>query len=440
MADTPVTLTTKPLEGIAAPTLPANRPLTAPPTFHVLGKPTGPICNLDCTYCFFLSKEALYPGDRFRMAEETLEAYVRQMIESQLGPEVTLAWQGGEPTLMGVDFFRRSVEIAESVKRPGQTIHHSMQTNGTLLTDEWCEMLAEHQFLVGISIDGPPDMHDAYRVDKKGNATSQKVLRGLELLKAHGVDFNVLCTVHAANQDHPLDVYHYVRDELGANFLQLIPIVERDNDTGFQEGDQVTDRSVDPEAWGGFLISIFDEWVTRDVGTVFVQMFDAALASWVGAPPAVCIFGETCGDALALEHNGDLYSCDHFVEPKYLLGNIRETHMLDLVSSPAQRAFGAAKRDTLPRYCRECDVRFACHGECPKNRFTLTPDGEAGLNYLCAGYLAFFHHVDGLMSRMADLLRSGRYADEIMGVIAATPRNEPCPCGSGRKVKQCHGG
>lgn len=439
MTDTPVTLSPKPPGDQRAPALPDPRPPTAPATFHVLGKPTGPICNLDCSYCFFLSKEALYPGDRFRMADDLLEIYMRQMVESQLGPDVTLAWQGGEPTLMGVEFFRRSVELAEAAKRPGQTLHHSMQTNGTLLTDEWCEMLAEHGFLVGISIDGPPELHDVYRVDKRGAPTSDKVLRGLERLKAHDVDFNVLCTVHAANQEHPLEVYHYVRDVLGSQFLQLIPIVERDNDTGFQEGDSVTDRSVESEAWGRFLIAIFDEWVTRDVGQVFVQMFDAALASWVGAPASVCIFGETCGDALALEHNGDLYSCDHFVEPKYLLGNIRETHMVDLVSSPAQRAFGDAKRDTLPRYCRECEVRFACHGECPKNRFILTPDGEPGLNYLCAGYKAFFNHADGLMTRMADLLRTGRYADEVMSIIASTPRNEPCPCGSSRKVKQCHG-
>jgi uncharacterized protein len=440
VTSTPISLSSKPPDGqrAGAPAPPTDRPLTAPPAFHVLGKPTGPICNLDCTYCFFLSKEALYPGDRFRMSDETLEAYVTQMVESQLAPEVVLAWQGGEPTLMGVDFFRRSVELAEAAKRPGQTISHSMQTNGTLLTDEWCELLAEKGFLVGISIDGPPDLHDAYRVDKRGNPTHEKVLRGYELLRKHGVDTNVLCTVHAANQDHASTVYRYVRDDLGATFLQLIPIVERDNETGFQEGDVVTDRSVDPVAWGRFLIDIFDEWVTRDVGTVFVQMFDAALASWVGAPPAVCIFGETCGDALALEHNGDLYSCDHFVEPAYLLGNIHDTHMVELVAKPEQRAFGTAKRDTLPRYCRECSVRFACHGECPKNRFATTPDGEAGLNYLCAGYLDFFTHIDGLMTVMADLLRSGRYADEVMTRLASTPRNDPCLCGSGRKAKQCH--
>jgi uncharacterized protein len=420
------------------PALPADRPPTAPAAFHVLAKPTGPICNLDCEYCFFLSKEALYPGDRFRMADEVLDTYLRQVIESQQSPEVTIAWQGGEPTLMGVDFFRRAIELAETHRRPDQTIAHTIQTNGTLLTDEWCGLLAEHRFLVGISIDGPRGLHDAYRVDKRGNPTFDKVVRGLELLQKHDVDVNVLCTVNAANQDHAVEVYRFFRDDLGVRHLQLIPIVERDNDTGFQEGDTVTDRSVAPDAWGRFLIEMFDEWVRSDVGTVFVQMFDAALASWVGAPPAVCIFGETCGDAVALEHNGDLYSCDHFVEPDYLLGNIAQTHMVELLASPPQRAFGAAKRDTLPRYCRECDVRFACNGECPKNRFTLTPDGEPGLNYLCAGYLAFFRHVDGPMRIMADLLRRGRFADEIMAVFATASRNDPCPCGSGRKAKHCH--
>ena len=422
------------------PTLPADRPPTAPPYFHVLAKPTGPICNLDCEYCFFLSKEALYPGDRFRMSDDLLEVYVRQLLESQLAPEVTIAWQGGEPTLMGVDFFRRAVELAEELRRPGQQLHHTIQTNGTLLTDEWCELLAEHRFLVGISIDGPAPLHDTYRLDKRGNPTFEKVLRGWELLRRHDVDANILCTVNAANQDHPLDVYRFFRDDLGARHVQLIPIVERDNDTGFQEGDKVTARSVAPEAWGRFLIAVFDEWLKHDVGTVFVQMFDAALASWVGAGATMCIFSETCGNAVALEHNGDLYSCDHFVEPKYLLGNILETHMVELISSPQQRAFGDAKRDTLPRYCRDCDVRFACHGECPKNRFTLTPDGEPGLNYLCAGYLEFFHHVDGPMRLMADLLRRGRYADEVMTLLANAPRNEPCPCGSGRKAKHCHAG
>jgi uncharacterized protein len=439
MTESPVALTSK---GAGANSRPGpamgERPLTAPPSFHVLAKPTGPICNLDCDYCFFLSKEALYPGDRFRMTDDLLDTYIRQLLESQDSPEVTIAWQGGEPTLMGVDFFRRSLELVEHHRRPGQVVQHTIQTNGTLLTDEWGELLARHDFLVGISIDGPRELHDTYRVDKRGNPTFDKVIRGLDLLKKHGVEFNVLCTVNAANQHHPRDVYRFFRDDLGARFIQLIPIVERDNDTGFQEGDSVTDRSVDPEAWGRFLIAVFDEWVVRDVGSVFVQTFDSALASWLGVAGAVCIFRETCGDAVALEHNGDLYSCDHFVEPGHLIGNITQTHMVELLASPQQRAFGEAKRDTLPRYCLECEVRFACHGECPKNRFTLTPDGEPGLNYLCAGYLAFFTHIDGLMRAMAELLRRGRPADEVMTMLAAVGRNDPCPCGSGRKAKHCH--
>jgi uncharacterized protein len=406
--------------------------------FHVLAQPTGPICNLDCEYCFFLSKVALYPGDRFRMADDLLATYLRQYLGSQPDGEVTVAWQGGEPTLMGVDFFRRAVALAEDVRRPGQTLQHTIQTNGTLLTDEWCDLFAAHRFLVGISIDGPPDVHDRFRVDKRGGPTSDKVLRGLRLLQSHGVDVNVLCTVHAANQDRPLDVYRYFRDDLGITFIQFIPIVERENETGFQEGNTVTDRSVEPEAWGCFLEAVFDEWVVRDIGTVFVQMFDAALASWCDLPSTLCIFRPTCGDAVALEHNGDLYSCDHFVEPDYLLGNITTTTMVELVTSPEQRAFGQAKEDSLPAYCRSCEVRFACNGECPRNRFTLTPDGDEGLNYLCAGYRSFFNHIDGPMRLMAQLLRNGRYADEIRSVFRAAGRNEPCPCGSGRKAKACH--
>lgn len=424
---------------IGGPASPEPRPVTAPANFHVMAKPTGPICNLDCEYCFFLSKEALYPGDRFRMADDLLESYLRQLLESHdSAPVVTIAWQGGEPTLMGVEFFRRAVDLANGLRRPGQELNHSIQTNGTLLTEEWCEMLAELGFLVGISIDGPPAVHDRYRVDKRGNPTSSRVLRGLDLLKEHGVPYNILCTVNAANQDQPLEVYRYFRDELEACHIQLIPIVERDNDTGFQQGDRVTDRSVDPDAWGSFLIAVFDEWVRRDVGTVFVPQFDAALASWIGVRPGLCVFAETCGDAVALEHNGDLYSCDHFVEPDYLLGNIGQTHLVELLGSAQQRAFGNAKRDRLPKYCLECEVRFACNGECPKNRFVLTPDGEPGLNYLCDGYKAFYRHIGGLMDLMAGLVREGRFADEVMGVLARASRNDPCPCGSGRKAKYCH--
>ena len=435
------------------PTLPGSWPKNAPTYFHVLSKPSGATCNLDCTYCFFLSKEKLYPNSRFRMSEETLETYICQLLESQRVPEVMIAWQGGEPTLMGLDFFKRAVDLVNTYARPGVKIEHTMQTNGILLSDDWCRFFHEHHFLVGLSLDGPQAMHDTYRVDKGGAPTFRKVMRAAQLLQEHKVEFNILTTVNAANADHPLEVYRFLRDEVGTQFIQFIPIVERVNEQGeigFQEGSQASERSVKPEQWGTFLITIFDEWVRKDVGTVFIQMFDAALASWYGAPPALCIFAETCGNALALEHNGDLYSCDHFVEPKYLLGNIKQKHMIELVASEKQRQFGSHKRDSLPLYCRECEVRFACHGECPKNRFIETPDGESGLNYLCAGYKAFFTHIDKPMRIMAELLRRDRAPAEVKLVLAAEEaqlqrafakagRNEPCPCGSGRKFKLCHG-
>jgi uncharacterized protein len=423
-----------------------DRPLAAPPQFHVLAKPTGAICNLDCSYCFFLSKEALYPGDRFRMSDEVMRAYIGQLLEAHTTPVVTIAWQGGEPTLMGLDFFRRAVAVAEELKKPGQRLEHTIQTNGTLLDDEWGAFFAEHGFIVGISIDGPRQLHDIYRVDKRGGPTFDKVIDGLEVLDRHGVDVNVLCAVNRMNADHPLIVYRFFRDFLGISFIQFIPIVERENDTGFQEGDTVTDRSVTPEQWGRFLVAVFEEWITSDVGDVFVMTFDTALAKWLDIKGGLCVFAETCGDAIALEHNGDVYSCDHFVEPKYLLGNITTTTLVELIAKPEQRAFGNAKRDTLPRYCLECPVKFACNGECPKNRFTLTPDGEPGLNYLCEGYRKFFTHVDPAMQKMAELVRSGRNAEDVMEILGAersaryagVGRNDLCPCGSGRKFKQCH--
>ena len=446
------------------PALPPTFPANAPPAFHVMAKPSGAICNLDCTYCFFLSKELLYPGDRFRMADHVLREWIRQTIEGHRSREVDLAFQGGEPTLLGVDFFRRAVAYAREVAgdRP---IQFSMQTNGTLLDAEWAELLHEETFLVGLSMDGPARMHDVYRVDKHGRPTYERVRAAWDLLQAHEVDTNVLCTVNAANAEHPVEVYRHFRDDLGARFIQLIPIVERADeeeldaanrgwsDTGeqrplyVQHGNLVTERTVSPEQWGRFLIGVFDEWIESDVGTVFVPNFDSALASWLGMDGTLCVFNKTCGDALALEHNGDLYSCDHFVEPEHLLGNITQTHVVELVASPKQRAFGQAKADSLPRYCVECDVRFACNGECPRNRFIQTPDGEDGLNYLCAGYKDFFHHIDEPMQMMAGLLRQGKYADEVMEMraererrrFAQTGRNDACPCGSGSKYKLCHG-
>jgi uncharacterized protein len=411
----------------------------APPAFHLLAKPTGAICNLDCEYCFFLSKEMLYPGSRFRMADELLDTYLRQLIEAHRTPEVVVAWQGGEPTMMGLDFFRRSVELQHRYTRPGQTVVNTIQTNGTLLDDAWCEFFAEHGFLVGISIDGPREMHDAYRVDKGGKPTFDRVMRGLGLLRTHGVEYNALTTVNHANGDHGQDVYRFLRDDAGFTFIQFIPIVEREGAGGVPYGDTVTDRSVGAEQFGRFLIEVFDEWVRRDVGQIFVQMVDVALANWVGVPPGLCVFAETCGTALALEHNGDLYSCDHFVEPSHLLGNIRERNLLELVASPRQRRFGQDKRDTLPAYCRSCDVRFACHGGCPKDRFSTTPDGEPGLNYLCAGYQAFFRHVDPPMRQMAALLRRGLAPAEIMRSMPplagqSRPRQRPAATARSRLV------
>jgi len=443
-------------------------PQNAPPGYHVMVKPTGAVCNLDCQYCFFLSKEMLYPGSRFRMTDEVLETYIKQLLESHRAPEITVAWQGGEPTLMGLEFFKRSVAFVEQYKKPGQTVGYSMQTNGTKLDDEWGAFLKEHNFLVGLSVDGPRELHNAYRVNKGGKGSFDQVMRGWEILRKNEVEFNILCTVHAANADHPLEVYRFFRDELEAEFVQFIPIIERatpdmlpaanqgwserpggDRPLYTQDGHMVTHRSVKPKQYGSFLIGIFEEWVRRDVAKVYVQIFDVTLGSHVGQH-ALCIFAPTCGNALALEHNGDLYSCDHFVEPAYLLGNIQETHMIDLVASDQQRKFGMDKRDMLPTYCRECRVRFACHGGCPRNRFIKTPDGETGLNYLCAGYKLFFHHVDQPMRIMTGLLRENRAPAEIMQwynkrdleraqAFSDAKPNDPCPCGSGKKFKQCHG-
>jgi uncharacterized protein len=400
--------------------------------FHLLAKPTGATCNLDCKYCFFLSKDQLYPHERTRMTDETLEAYIQQRLAQRDEPEINISWQGGEPTIMGLDFFKRSVALVSKYRKPEQKILYTIQTNGLLLDDEWCTFLREHDFLVGLSIDGPREMHDAYRVDKRGGGSFDLVMRAWERLRRHGVECNILCTVHAANADHPLDVYRFFRDQMGAGFIQFIPIVERattdllpianhgwgerpggERPLYRQRGNLVTDRSVQAEQFGHFLCDIYDEWVKHDVGKVFVQTFDVALGSWVGQHN-LCIFSPTCGNALAMEHNGDVYSCDHYVEPDYLLGNIKETHLLEMVTSDRQRAFGEQKFDSLPQYCRDCEVLFACYGECPRNRFIETPDGEPGLNYLCAGYKQFFKHIDATMRIMADLIRRGRYADEIM--------------------------
>jgi uncharacterized protein len=403
------------------------------PQFHLLAKPAGAACNLACQYCFFLSKENIYAERESPLMEaETLEAYIRQLMASSPAPDVMVSWQGGEPMLRGLDFFRRSVELAEKYRQPHQRVLHTLQTNGTLVDDEWAAFLKANNYLVGLSVDGPREMHDAYRISKRNEGSFDDVIRGWNRLRQHEVDVNILCTIHAANADHPLEVYRFFRDELGAKYIQLIPIVERataetiaaanrgwdgrrgtDRPLYRQEGELVTERTVGAEQFGRFLIAIFDEWVTRDVGTVFVTTFDVALGSWLGQHN-LCIVSPTCGNAPVLEHNGDVYSCDHYVEPEHLVGNLRQTPLATLVNSEKQRLFGQSKYDTLPRYCKECPVLFACYGECPRNRFIRTPDGEEGLNYLCAGYKAFFTHVDPSMKTMASLLRQGRFADEIL--------------------------
>ena len=395
--------------------------------FHIMTKPIGPICNLDCKYCFYLEKENLYPATRhWEMPHHVLENYIQQYIAAQPIKDVHFAWQGGEPTLLGVDFFRTVWDLQRKHAN-GKVIHNALQTNATLLDDEWGEFLARHEFLVGVSIDGPRELHDHYRVDKGNTPTFDRVMRGLSILKKHKVDFNTLTVVHRENSQHPLEVYRFLKD-IGSDFMQFIPVVERtarDPDPdglvliqpSFEKAAQVTDWSVEPRAFGNFLARIFDEWVKQDVGQYFVQIFDVALESWLGLDASLCIFRKRCGSALAMEHTGDLYSCDHFVYPEHKLGNITQTSLDQLVHSDRQKAFGNNKHDLLPRMCRECEVRFACNGECPKHRFLSTPDGEPGLNYLCAGYKYFFNHIDPHMRFMAAELRAGRPPANIMRLL-----------------------
>lgn len=393
-------------------------------------KPIGPLCNLDCKYCFYLEKEKLFPSnENFKMSDEMLETYIRQYIEQQSVPEIQFAWQGGEPTLLGVEFFRKAVALQKKYAH-GKIISNAFQTNGTLLDDEWAAFLVENQFLVGLSIDGPAKLHDAYRVDKKGDATYQRVLAGLRILKKHQVEFNTLTVVNRINSKKPLEVYRFLRD-IGSGFIQFIPLVERLADAeatklgldlatpprADEEGEKrmpVTDWSVEPRQYGEFLCTIFDEWIKRDVGRTYVQLFDVTLGNTLGQGGGLCLFSETCGTALAMEHNGDIYSCDHYVYPQYKLGNILNHSLGEMVGSAAQRKFGQDKADTLPAYCRSCEVRHLCHGECPKHRFIRTPDGDPGLNYLCAAYKRFFNHTAPAMRQMGQLLNQGRAPAEIM--------------------------
>ncbi|MHA7861053.1 anaerobic sulfatase maturase [Tessaracoccus sp. Y36] len=394
-----------------------------PIPFSVVSKPTGAACNLDCTYCFFLSKDLLYDEDKRQwMSPEQLDTFIREFLGGQPDGEVTLAWQGGEPTLRGLDFYRTAVELTRRYQRPGQRVQQSIQTNGTLLDDEWCRFLAEENFLVGLSVDGPQHLHDAHRVNKAGRGTHAQVIRGWEFLRKHGVETNILCTVNSANGDHGAEVYRYFRDVLGATFLQFIPIVER---AGYeapdgkrllylQQGDDVTDRSVGPGQWGRFLSEVFDEWLKADVGRVFVQHFDVMLAARFGQY-SLCVHSPECGTALAVEHNGDVYSCDHYVEPGYKLGNVADGGFQQYLQLPEQREFGRSKRTSLTEQCRRCPVRWACHGGCPKDRFATLADGEPGQNYLCEGYYGFFSHAAPTIELMARAVASGRPASDVTG-------------------------
>ncbi|MBS60360.1 MAG: anaerobic sulfatase maturase [Anaerolineaceae bacterium] len=415
--------------------------------FNVMLKPRGAICNLDCKYCYYLRKEDLYANSSFRMDTHVLEKFVREYIAAQVGPEVVFSWQGGEPTLMGIDYFRQAVEFQNKYSRPGMRITNAFQTNGVLIDDEWCRFFRDNAFLLGISLDGPIELHDAYRVDKGGDGTFDDVMRGIDYVKRYEVEYNILTTVHSVNSKHPLTVYKFLRDIVGAKYIQFIPIVEKMN-IGSHDQLRVSERSVKSEDYGSFLLTIYDEWVARDVGTIFVQIFDVALAAWSGMRPGLCVFEETCGSALAMEHNGDLYSCDHFVEQDYLLGNLMDGNIIELVSSSQQQQFGLAKRDDLPTYCLECEVRFVCNGGCPKNRFIVTPEGDDGLNYLCAGYKQFFTGINMSMNYMASLVKHKRPASDVMDWIRsekldwikrvkAVNRNDLCPCGSGKKYKKC---
>jgi len=394
-------------------------------SFHIMAKPHGPICNLNCTYCYYLEKENLYAtnGRDFRMREDVLENYIRQYIDTHPSPTIQFAWQGGEPTLLGVPYFERVVELQGKYAK-GKKIENAFQTNGTLLDDQWGEFLAVNKFLVGLSIDGPEELHDVYRVDKGGQPTFKRVMRGLEVLKKHSVEFNTLTVINRKNSYRANEVYRFLK-QIGSKFLQFIPIVEQVANEPDPNGlvllkpysrqkTTVSEWSVEALQFGRFLQQVFDLWVMQDVGRVFVQIFDVALESWYGLPQSLCVFAPDCGRALAVEHNGDLYSCDHFVYPDNRLGNIMERSLGSLITSPQQSRFGTAKSAALPSECRQCDVRFACNGECPKHRFTQTASGEYGLNYLCAGYKHFFRHIDPYMRFMANELRQNGAPARVM--------------------------
>jgi uncharacterized protein len=434
--------------------------LKRPNAFHVMLKPAGPSCNLECTYCYYLEKKKLYPGKKdFKMSDELLEEFTKQFIEVHQVPVVSFTWQGGEPTLMGLDFYKKAIELQKKYAN-GKTIENSFQTNGTRLNEDWCKFFTDNNILVGISIDGPEHNHDHFRKTASGGPSFKRAMKGIELLHRHKVEFNTLSCVNDYNARFASETYRFLKS-IGSGFIQFLPVVERKapgqpenmltlvaND--YKKDAEVTEWSVTGKEFGKFLITIFDEWVRSDVGHWFVQIFDATLANHVGEMPGICVFAETCGDALVMEHNGDLFSCDHYVYPEYYLGNIVEKPMIEMVKSQRQFDFGIDKRNKLPRYCLQCDVRYVCHGECPKHRFINTPDGRPGLNYLCEGYKMFFHHVEPYMEYMAKELKNKRAPANVMKWIrnkdsqaikpVSPERNDPCPCGSGKKFKNCCAG
>ena len=392
---------------------------------YVMLKPAGAHCNLACKYCYYLEKNKLYPtAQRHLMSDKMLEQFTREYIEAQTMSQVLFTWHGGEPLLRSIDFYRKALSLQQKYAG-GRCINNVIQTNGTLLTDEWCEFFAQNHWLVGISIDGPQPYHDHYRLTAAGKPSWQKVMQGIKLLKKHGVEWNAMAVVNAYNVNHPLEFYRFFKEN-GCQFLQFTPIVERQ--TRHEDGrtlasladkDEIplSEASVTPEQWGYFLCAIFDEWVRKDVGKIFVEIFDCTLANWMGVSPGICAYSKECGHAGVMEHNGDVYSCDHFVFPEYKLGNIRDHSLIDMLYGEQQQEFSRLKHSSLPRQCKECDMEFACHGECPKNRFMKDKYGDSGLNYLCLGYYHYYQHVAPYMDYMKQELMSQRPPSNIMKVL-----------------------
>jgi len=408
--------------------------------FQVFAKPGGSVCNLDCHYCYYLKTEHLYPkGEPFHMPESLLEEYIIQHIGASSGSVINFSWHGGEPTLLGLDYFCKIVELQRKHHLPNQRITNGIQTNGTLLNEDWCRFLAAEGFSVGLSLDGPQEMHDRHRVTKGQKPTHEQAMHGYELLREHRIPCDILCVVHAGNVEYPTRVYRFFK-QIKVQYIEFLPLVEPQS----QREGGVSHRTVPAEAFGKFLCTIFDEWMRQDIERIKVQIFEEAARTAFGQEHSLCIFRKTCGDVPVVEHNGDFFSCDHFVNPEHRLGNIQEAPLVDFLESPSQRAFGQAKWDTLPRSCRECGVLNMCHGGCPKDRILWAPDGEAGLNYLCAGYKRFFTHCQPFVANLSALRRSRSLGQDIplTQPRAAPPtlkagRNDPCPCGSGKKYKKC---